>query len=131
LSSSDQPGHGDFILALSNWRSPGNSNLWQGVNGVNNPCPSLYRLPTETEINAERLSWSSNNSAGAFASPLKLPMAGYRGTNGSLYDVGSGGYYWSSTFSGTDSRDLGFNSFNADVGTSYRGGGSSVRCLKN
>ena len=60
------------------WRSPQNDNLWQGVNGINNPCPSGYRIPTEAELDAERLSWSSDNSAGAIASALKLPMAGYR-----------------------------------------------------
>ncbi len=45
LSSSDVPDHGDFILASSSpfdWRSPQNDNLWQGVNGVNNPCPMEY-----------------------------------------------------------------------------------------
>ena len=50
LSSVDQPAHGDFILAPNapyDWRSPQNANLWQGVNGVNNPCPSGYRLPTD------------------------------------------------------------------------------------
>jgi hypothetical protein len=81
LSSIDQPAHGNFITINSgnyDWRSPQNANLWQGVNGVNNPCPSGYRIPTETEINAERLSWSQNNSAGAFASPLKWTLAGYR-----------------------------------------------------
>jgi uncharacterized protein (TIGR02145 family) len=135
LCSSDQPGHGDFILMPSrpyDWRSPGNSNLWQGVNGVNNPCPSLYRLPTETEINAERLSWSSINAAGAFASPLKLPMAGnrYHG-NGSLDAVGSLGAYWSSTLSSTSSRYLHFNSSSAYMDYNARAFGFSVRCLKD
>ena len=136
LSSSDQPGHANFILTTSlpyDWRSPQNTNLWQGVNGVNNPCPSLYRLPTEAELNVERLSWSpNNNSAGAFASPLKLPMAGGRNySNGSLFDVGSYGYYWSSTVSSTNSRSLDFNSSSAVMYTSNRAYGVSVRCLKD
>jgi hypothetical protein len=71
LSSTDQPGHGSFIFSPSDWRSPQNGNLWQGLSGINNPCPSGYRLPTEAELNSERLSWISNNAAGAFASPLK------------------------------------------------------------
>ena len=61
LSSVDQPAHGNFILAPNapnDWRSPQNTNLWQGVSGVNNPCPSGYRIPTETELNNERLSWT-------------------------------------------------------------------------
>lgn len=135
LSSVDQPANGNFILAPNapyDWRSPQNVNLWQGVNGVNNPCPSGYRLPTETEINAERLSWSANTNVGAFASPLKLPMAGDRSnSNGSLYNVGSYGSYWSSTVSSTGSRYLYFSSSIANVGTGSRADGASVRCLKD
>jgi uncharacterized protein (TIGR02145 family) len=135
LSSGDVPGHGDFILASSSpsdWRSPQNTNLWQGVNGVNNPCPSGYRLPTSTELNAERLSWSSNRAAGAFASPLKLPMAGNRGgSDGSLNSVGSYGNYWSSTVSGTNSSHLYFSSSYSDMSGNNRADGYSVRCLKD
>ena len=135
-SSSDQPGHGDFILAAGNptdWRSPENTNLWQGVNGVNNPCPSGYRLPTEAELDAERASWGGNqDAAGAFASPLKLPMAGYRFRgSGSLNNVGSMGYYWSSTVSGRSSRILYFDVGITFMGTLTRAGGCSVRCIKD
>ena len=135
LSSIDQPAHGDFITNSTgnyDWRSLQNVNLWQGVNGVNNPCPSGYRIPTDTEINTERLSWSVNTSVGAFASPLKWPMAGRRfDSNGSLSSVGAGGYYWSSTVSGTDSRLLLFFDGSASLYDYYRAGGFSVRCLKD
>jgi len=135
LSSSNTPGHGNFILAPNipyDWRSPQNNNLWQGVNGANNPCPAGYRLPSETEWEAERRSWSSNRPTGAFASPLKLPVAGYRfASSGSLGTVGSRGYYWSSTVDGTYSQSLSFNSSNADMGSNGRASGYSVRCLKD
>jgi len=136
LATSDTPGHGDFITnGVSipyDWRNPQNDNLWQGVNGTNNPCPSGYRLPTEAEWEAERTSWSSDDAAGAFASPLKLPVAGYRlNNNGSFYEVGSGGYYWSSTVSGTDARCLYFYSSSAFMLSNYRARGYSVRCLKD
>ena len=135
LSSIDQPAHGDFILAPStpyDWRSPQNDNLWQGVNGINNPCPSGYRIPTEAELEAERLSWSANNSTGALASPLKLPMAGRRSfSNGSLGNVGTYGYYWSSSVSGANSRCLYFFSSSAFMGGFNRALGLSVRCLKD
>jgi len=42
LSSSNSPGHGNFILAPSSpydWRNPQNDNLWQGVSGVNTVYP--------------------------------------------------------------------------------------------
>ncbi len=133
LSSSDTPGHGNFILVSSNpydWRSPQNDNLWQGASGTNNPCPNGYRLPTEAEWEAERASWSSYNSAGAFASPLKLPVAGFRDRDGSLTFVGYNGYYWSGTVAGAYSQGLSFGS-SAGMGSGGRVYGISVRCIKD
>jgi uncharacterized protein (TIGR02145 family) len=135
LSSSDVPGTTNFILAPNypyDWRSGQNANLWQGVNVINNPCPSGYRLPTEAEWENERLSWESSNFAynAAFASPLKLPMAGRRiWSNGSLISSGSVGYYWSSTVSTTYSRYLSFSQ-SASTSFDYRASGFSVRCIK-
>ena len=136
LSSTNQPGHGDFITSSSSadydWRSSQNDNLWQGVNGTNNPCPSGYRLPTYAELDAEHDSWSSDDAAGAFASPLKLPLAGYRfDSNGSLDDVGSSGNYWSSAVIGVSANYLEFSSNYADMYDNVRGYASSVRCLKD
>jgi uncharacterized protein (TIGR02145 family) len=132
LSSTDQPGHGDFITPINvDWRSPQNDNLWQGVNGTNNPCPSGYRLPTSSELYAEFQSWSSNDAAGAFDSPLILPMAGYRDYSlGSLDDVGSYGYYWSNTVYGTLALRLSFDGSDADLDDGRQAYGNSVRCIK-
>jgi len=114
------------------WRTPQDDNLWQGVNGTNNPCPIGFHIPTEAELNTERSSWSSQNAAGALASPLKLPMAGNRGhSNGSLFNVGSFGIYWSSTVSGTNARVLFFSSSAASMNTFSRGFGFSVRCIND
>lgn len=133
--ATDTPPHSNFIKCNSNpydWRSPQNDNLWQGVDGINNPCPSGWKIPTEAEWEAERTSWGSNNAAGAFASLLKLPMAGNRNySNSLLYNVGSNGYYWSSTVDGTLSMLLDFNSSNAYVGILYRASGFPVRCIKH
>lgn len=113
------------------WLTPQDSTLWQGVNGTNNPCPSGYRLPTEAEWDAERLSWSSNDAAGAFASPLKLPLAGHRNrSNGSLFNVGTSAYYWSSTVFSTNAR-LQFFGSSAFMFTLNRAYGFSVRCIKD
>jgi uncharacterized protein (TIGR02145 family) len=114
------------------WLTPQDDNLWQGVSGTNNPCPSGYRLPTEAEWEAERQSWSSNDAAGAFASPLKLPVAGFRNrSSGSLGNVGSSGFYWSSTVDGTDAGFLDFVSSSAGMYSRSRAFGKSVRCLKD
>jgi hypothetical protein len=143
LSSADQPGNGDFILIDNNadepvydWRSVQNLNLWQGVNGVNNPCPSGYRLPTSPEWVLELASWTSGtNAAGALASPLKLPIAGSRRyINGSLVDDGFLGNYWSSTVSTDYVTYSDFLSIGSGyAGTSYRSraDGLSVRCIKD
>jgi hypothetical protein len=134
-SGSDQPGTRDFILANTSpfdWRSPQNPNLWQG-NGVNNPCPSGFRLPIASEWDDERNSWISNNAAGAFASPLKLTMAGYRRYNdASLISVGANGNYWSSTsstFDTTRSFSSTFTSTTTSAPSDRRAEGNSVRCI--
>ena len=97
LSSTDQPFNGDFIItpnqAVNDWRSPQNDNLWQGKNGINNPCPIGYRIPTIAEFEAELLSWGSNNAAGAYASPLKLTLAASRGFWDGSYSPGGGGVW--------------------------------------
>jgi len=135
LSNSDNPGHGNHIINESSpydWRNPKNDNLWQGLNGINNPCSSGYRLPTEAEWESERSSWSSNNAAGAFASTLKLPEAGYRYYyHCSTSNVGSVGRYWSATVDGFDARGLYFAGSYAGMGAYYRAYGYSVRCIKD
>ncbi|MBU0675638.1 MAG: hypothetical protein KJ950_13435 [Proteobacteria bacterium] len=135
LSLSDTPGHGSFILnAISpyDWRSPQNDTLWQGVSSPNNPCPAGFRLPTETEFETERVSWNSNNSAGAFTSPLKLVWAGDRGRlDGTIRNAGIVGHYWSSSVYGSDARDLSFSSSLADRVSYNRSYGFSVRCIQD
>lgn len=135
LSSSNVPGHGDFITTAStigDWRNSQNNLLWQGVNGINNPCPSGYRLPTEAEFDAEISSWISNNSAGGFASPLKLTVAGYRRrADATFIEVGVSGYYWvSSVAVDSYANNLYLLSNNAFIGSSGRANGFPVRCIK-
>ena len=133
LSTSDTPGNALFITNETSpwdWRSVQNVNLWQGVSGTNNPCPSGYRLPTEAELEAERVSWGANNNAtGAINSPLKLPMSGYRWwNNGTLLDVGTGGRYWSST----NAVALVFASSSSNAsGGFFQSDAFAVRCLKD
>uniref|UniRef100_UPI0040474030 fibronectin type III domain-containing protein n=1 Tax=Algoriphagus sp. TaxID=1872435 RepID=UPI0040474030 len=142
-SSTDVPGNASFILAPLNgsvpydWRNPQNTNLWQGVNGINNPCPSGFRIPTEAEWNTERLSWTVN----AFASPLKLPIAGGERdiSNGSFRFVETNGSYWSSTVSSGASESNGSRYFSISTSSAksgsmqvnHRGFGFSVRCIKD
>ena len=134
LSSTDEPGHGNFIVSSMNidWRSSENANLWQWVNGVNNPCPAGYRLPSQYELISESYSWNVRGIDGAIASPLKIPPAGKRWfADGSFYSIGYEGVYWSNTISGSDSKSLSFEPEFDYLGSDYRSNGFSVRCLKD
>ena len=121
-----------FIKNNENWYiGTDPDNLWQGVNGINNPCPSGYRLPTQAEWQAERATWSTNDAAGAFASPLKLPLAGSRiTTQGEVKWENTNGYYWSQTVWATYSASSNFSSSYTETSYRWRGSGSSVRCIK-
>ena len=135
-SSIDQPFHNDFILSQtspSDWRIPQNPNLWQGVNGTNNPCPTGFRLPTGQEWYNETNFWSTNNAAGAFNNPLKLVLNGRRGGHtGNIHLTGSEGYYWSSSvFNNSAADNLLILNVTAGVITSTRASGLAVRCIKN
>ncbi|QQS61275.1 MAG: hypothetical protein IPN70_05320 [Candidatus Moraniibacteriota bacterium] len=136
LSSLDTPGHGQFILAPSSpydWRSPQNNTLWQGVDGTNNPCPPGFRLPTQPEWSVLVSAEGITDSATAYASTLKLSVAGYRHrSSGGFGNQGSYGFYWSSSVSGTLALNLYFNSGSVNPANSYdRANGLPVRCLKN
>ena len=126
---------GEFITTSNSpddWLSTQDDNLWQGVSGVNNPCPAGFRLPTETELDNERRSWSSNNSDGAFGSPLKLTVAGWRAyDDGSLGDDGASACYWSSTVDDDEAVELKIESDDAYTDSDYRAYGQSVRCIKD
>ncbi len=135
LSSVDQAGHGDFILTTASpndWRSAPNNSLWQGVSGINNPCPTGYRIPTSAEWNNELLSWTGTGAGEAFASPLKLPVAGRRGFgSGAINNVGVIGSYWSSTVNNANAEVLYFNASGTSINSSARAIGSSVRCIQD
>jgi hypothetical protein len=113
------------------WRSTTNNQLWQGENSINNPCPRGYRIPNITELDAERNSWSQNSSVDAYNSALKLQVSGCRDyAAGSISDVGSGGYYWSSTVNSNYPLYLYFSGF-AFTDIANRVVGRSVRCIKD
>lgn len=144
ISALDQPGHDDFILVATSsetddWRNPQNNILWQGVSGINNPCPTGFRVPTAAEFTSERQSWTEgNNSTGAFSSVLKLPLSGFRerdtGGLSLVDDLGRAyGMLWTSSVV-TGSKEAQFFAYwsgSAFVNPFVRSRGYSVRCIKN
>lgn len=136
VSNSSDPDHGDFIVVEQvlpiDWLSPQYNDLWQGTNGINNPCPNGFRLPSESEYQEELLTWTSENVEGAFDSPLKFTAAGSRWYyDGQVLVAGINGYYWGSSVSGIDAYMLIFVSEFAVSGHGRRAYGRSVRCIKD
>lgn len=132
-SVTDVPNHSNYIKQYSDWRNPLNNNLWQGISGINNPCPSGYRIPTSDEMNIEKTSWNTQNSSGGFNNPLKWVTSGYREYYDSeIYDAGNVGGYWTSTISNTTkSKVLWFSPNESIITDDFRSEGYSVRCIKN
>lgn len=130
LSSSDVPGHDKFITApgyTADWRSPQNNNLWQGVNGINNPCPHGWRVPTMNELLQEINSWSN----GSYESPLKWPLAGQRNQSGTIVRSGVIGSVWSSTAQPPFSLRVTLTALDGTPTASpQRAVGASVRCIR-
>ncbi|NYT27759.1 MAG: hypothetical protein H0A76_07580 [Candidatus Thiodubiliella endoseptemdiera] len=76
--------------------------------GANDICPTGFSVPTEEELTADTTSATTTdviNSATAFSSFLKIPVAGYRDRmSGTLYSVGSDAYLWSRSANGSRGR---------------------------
>ncbi len=132
-TKADDPAHSDFITTADlDWRVNSDDTLWTGTAGANNPCPTGFRLPTETEVQAEVDSWPTQDAAGAFGSVLKLPVPGYRINSDGLTDqAGILGYYWSSTVDSGEGRMLLFSSSSAGIGPVSKAHGMSVRCIRD
>ena len=136
LSTTDTPGNSNFITNSAgnyDWRNPQNNSLWQGLGGINNPCPTAFRLPSQAEWANIISSANITNYTTAYSSSLKLVAAGYRTDTGSFSSVGSFGRYWVGAPYGIQGYVVDYNSSSiaaATYGVS-RVYGMSVRCIKD
>ena len=96
------------------------------------------RLPTKEqweELKAEcQWSWNGNgyNVTGPNGNSIVLPASGWRGCDGSVYNVGSFGFYWSSTPEVSEyAWNLYFNSGGVYVDYGSRCYGQSVRLVQD
>ena len=138
-STSHTPGHNQFIDVSTNprdWLNPQDNNLWQGVNGVNNPCPTGYRLPTKIEIDNLVSAYGITSYFNSFTTDLVIVPPGFHtsfSTGGSLSRGGDRAFYWTSTVSGIRVYNTRFTDDDevVVVSTSSRALGLSVRCIKD
>ena len=139
-SSSSVPSTDLWIVptdASNDWLATPDNSLWTGANPVTNPCPVGFRIPTESEWEAERITWVSNNAAGAFASSLKLTRPGMLtgfGSGGATYTAKDnfGQYLTQSANTNGGARYFGIEGGNAWFDQNYyKWHGMSVRCIKN
>ncbi|RUA04170.1 MAG: hypothetical protein DSY43_07015, partial [Gammaproteobacteria bacterium] len=103
--------------------------------GSNDICPAGFSVPTEAELTADTISATTTditNSATAFSSFLKIPVAGNRyRSDGTLYSVGTFATLWSRSADGSYARRLGIGSGGASFDSNNRADGFSVRCIKD
>lgn len=138
LSTTNSPVDSKFIMNSSSpfdWRDPQNDNLWQGVDGFNNPCPTGWRIPTKAEWEAENITSTADGYT-----KLKLTVGGGRyEDSGNFVFVASQGWYWSSTisensiFPGSTTWSYGmiYAASSASGDGFARGSGRSCRCIKD
>lgn len=118
--------------------------LWKAENEIDGFCTyeqamALFgnNLPTKEQLEELIISckWTWTGSGykveGPSSESITLPAAGYRNCDGSVNNVGSVGYYWSSTpNSSSVAMELYFNSGKVDVDLNKRCGGQSVRLVR-
>jgi hypothetical protein len=133
LSTTDTPGHSNWILSPDfepyDWRTPTNFELWQGVNGKNNPCPAGWRIPTMTDWANENISSIQDGYA-----KLKLTQGGTRSGEFDFFCCAFTGHYWSSewyTENTIYNKTWSFGIDEAYENSAIRSGGNSCRCIKD
>lgn len=139
LATTNIPGNALFITNSTSpydWRNDNNNNRWQGINGINNPCPTGYRIPTSAEFANEFTAYVITNSATAYANGpsggFKFTLAGHRRyQDATLSSQGFLGYYWSSTINVIYTYYYYIDINNATKYQHARAFGFSVRCLKD
>lgn len=96
------------------------------------------KLPTKEQFEELKSkcqwSWTCNGYkvTGPSGNSIVLPASGYRRCNDPVYCVGSDGYYWSSTPSGSETAwNLYFGSGEVDMYNFYRCRGNSVRLVQD
>jgi hypothetical protein len=123
VASSKAYNGGLFIEDESHWTHFSANRLWE--DGINDPCPSGYRVPTKLEMETA----FGDFSLTAEYRLLNIPLAGFRHHKvGDIRDVNSAGYLWSAEANAAPYFFVDSNG--AGVANSTFSYGYSVRCIK-
>lgn len=130
-----------ITTSTNNWMTDNYDPLWQGPNGINNPCPTGFRVPTITEFAAELPSFPAQTSTGAYSSTLKFTLYGQRNNTNGTRDNENQGFYWTSTLMPVPSNNVYQFQINPNGssnasrlvtgGGTSRAWGNAVRCIKD
>ncbi|KKQ46312.1 MAG: putative exported protein [Candidatus Moranbacteria bacterium GW2011_GWC2_37_8] len=116
--------------------------LWQGVAGINNPCPDGYRLPTgnvggewDKFVEAAGIKTCTLNCLdAAYNTTLKLVPTSYRRFNsGTIINAPQSVFLWTGTTRGATNSWMGTVSPTLVQAATFtnRGAGAPVRCIKD
>ncbi|PWN57539.1 hypothetical protein C1634_025635, partial [Chryseobacterium viscerum] len=109
------------------WRTTQDDTLWASASSANNPCPSGFRVPTNTEFNTLATAAGITNPATAASSVLRFSAAGRRQNLGSFFSIGLTGFYWINSVNSSNSATWA----SSNIGYIYRSETSSIRCIKD
>jgi uncharacterized protein (TIGR02145 family) len=114
---------------------------WAKIDGTG-ICPVGFRVPTQTELRAETIGYSSTdnistgavkvtNAETAFQNFLKLPVAGVREAfDGSIQKQNLGGFLWTTAVDNSESQFIGYGR-GAKSDVADRAMGLSIRCIES
>ena len=118
-----------YVINNSTWANDFNYKVWQEdweSKELNSVAPPGFRLPTQTEFYNEIAGFSSNDTSGAFASFLKLPINKKRDYNSGAISTAAEVYLWCSNYVAVQ-----ITSSNATFPGVVFGTGCGVRLIKD